>query len=125
MNVGTVAFTDIYAGATTVLTHPRASVTVHDGRAYALGAAGNLHCVDAASGKLVWKGDLRRFREVVVGLLLQRLVLPRDLERERRRRPVRADDADLSTSRGRIRRGLVIHIAMTLSDSICLLGSRA
>jgi hypothetical protein len=39
---------------------PRASVTVHDGRAYALGAAGNLHCVDAVSGKVVWKRNLRR-----------------------------------------------------------------
>src|SRR5688572_22079335 len=38
---------------------PRASVTIHDGRAYALGAAGNLHCIDAASGKLIWKRDLR------------------------------------------------------------------
>jgi outer membrane protein assembly factor BamB len=39
---------------------PRASVTVHDGRAYALGGAGHLHCAEAASGKIVWKRDLRR-----------------------------------------------------------------
>jgi outer membrane protein assembly factor BamB len=38
---------------------PRASVSVHDGRAYALGAAGNLHCLDAVSGKVLWKRDLR------------------------------------------------------------------
>jgi outer membrane protein assembly factor BamB len=38
---------------------PRAAVTVHDGRAYALGAGGNLHCLDAASGKILWKRDLR------------------------------------------------------------------
>ena len=38
---------------------PRASVTIHDGRAYALGAAGNLHCLDAVTGKLIWKRDLR------------------------------------------------------------------
>lgn len=38
---------------------PRASVTVHDGRAYALGAAGNLHCLDAVTGKVIWKRDLR------------------------------------------------------------------
>jgi outer membrane protein assembly factor BamB len=38
---------------------PRASVTVHDGRAYALGAAGHLHCLDALSGKVLWKRDLR------------------------------------------------------------------
>ena len=33
---------------------PRASVTVHDGFAYALGAAGHLHCIDAAKGTIVW-----------------------------------------------------------------------
>ncbi|MBL9186507.1 MAG: PQQ-like beta-propeller repeat protein [Opitutaceae bacterium] len=38
---------------------PRASVTVHDGRAYALGAAGHLHCLDAVSGKILWRRDLR------------------------------------------------------------------
>lgn len=38
---------------------PRASVTVHEGRAYALGAAGHLHCLDAATGRVVWKRDLR------------------------------------------------------------------
>ena len=38
---------------------PRASVTVHDGRAYALGAAGNLHCLDAVSGEILWQRDLR------------------------------------------------------------------
>jgi outer membrane protein assembly factor BamB len=38
---------------------PRAAVTLHDGRAYALGAAGHLHCLDAASGKIRWKRDLR------------------------------------------------------------------
>ncbi len=39
---------------------PRASVTIHDGRAYALGAAGNLHCLDAVSGKILWQRDLLR-----------------------------------------------------------------
>lgn len=33
---------------------PRASVTVHDGRAYALGSMGYLHVFDAASGELLW-----------------------------------------------------------------------
>ncbi|MEX0819549.1 MAG: PQQ-binding-like beta-propeller repeat protein [Pirellulaceae bacterium] len=33
---------------------PRASVTVDDGRAYALGAMGHFHCLDAESGKLLW-----------------------------------------------------------------------
>ncbi len=38
---------------------PRASVTVQGGRAYALGAAGHLHCLDAADGRVLWKRDLR------------------------------------------------------------------
>ncbi len=34
---------------------PRAAVTVVDGRAYALGTMGHLHCLDAATGKLLWE----------------------------------------------------------------------
>ncbi len=34
---------------------PRATPTWHDGRLYALGAQGDLHCVEAATGKLLWK----------------------------------------------------------------------
>ncbi|WP_425616770.1 PQQ-binding-like beta-propeller repeat protein [Anatilimnocola sp. NA78] len=37
---------------------PRASVTIDAGKAYALGATGWLHCLDAASGKILWKRDL-------------------------------------------------------------------
>ena len=37
---------------------PRASVTVDDGRAYALGAMGHFHCFDAKSGKILWAHDL-------------------------------------------------------------------
>jgi outer membrane protein assembly factor BamB len=37
---------------------PRASVTVDDGKAYALGTMGNLYCFDAASGKPLWSKDL-------------------------------------------------------------------
>lgn len=37
---------------------PRATVTLHDGLAYALGAMGHLHCFDAATGEVVWKRDL-------------------------------------------------------------------
>jgi outer membrane protein assembly factor BamB len=36
---------------------PRASVTVEDGRAYALGTMGNLFCLDAASGKVLWQKE--------------------------------------------------------------------
>jgi outer membrane protein assembly factor BamB len=34
---------------------PRASVSVDDGRAYALGTMGHLFCLDAASGQVLWK----------------------------------------------------------------------
>lgn len=37
---------------------PRASITLHDGLAYALGTMGHLHCLEAATGKVVWKKDL-------------------------------------------------------------------
>ena len=36
---------------------PRASVTIHDGLAYTLGAMGHLRCLDAATGELRWKKD--------------------------------------------------------------------
>lgn len=38
---------------------PRAAVTVADGRAFALGAMGNLHGLDVASGKVLWSHDLK------------------------------------------------------------------
>jgi outer membrane protein assembly factor BamB len=37
---------------------PRASVTIDDGRAYALGTMGNFFCLDAAGGKVLWEKDL-------------------------------------------------------------------
>ncbi len=37
---------------------PRASVTIHDGRAYAVGAMGHFHCYDAKSGDVLWSHDL-------------------------------------------------------------------
>jgi outer membrane protein assembly factor BamB len=38
---------------------PRASVLIDGGRAYSLGAAGHLVCLDAARGTLQWRHDLR------------------------------------------------------------------
>jgi outer membrane protein assembly factor BamB len=37
---------------------PRASVTIDNGRAFALGSTGRLHVFDAASGEIVWQKDL-------------------------------------------------------------------
>ena len=39
---------------------PRAAVTVHDGRAYSLGAVGHLFCFDAPKGNVLWSKDLAR-----------------------------------------------------------------
>lgn len=36
---------------------PRAAPTVHDGRVYTLGAIGNVYCLDAVSGAVVWSID--------------------------------------------------------------------
>jgi outer membrane protein assembly factor BamB len=38
---------------------PRASVTIHDGKAYAVGAMGHFHCLDAATGDVIWHRDLQ------------------------------------------------------------------
>jgi outer membrane protein assembly factor BamB len=37
---------------------PRCTPTVFDGRIYTLGAVGHVHCLDEASGKVLWKHDL-------------------------------------------------------------------
>ena len=37
---------------------PRAAVTIHDGKAIAVGAMGHMHCLNAETGKLLWKHDL-------------------------------------------------------------------
>ena len=43
---------------------PRASPVISGGRVYTMGAEGRLHCLDLASGKVVWKRDLRADYEV-------------------------------------------------------------
>jgi outer membrane protein assembly factor BamB len=37
---------------------PRATPTFHDGKIYAQGATGKLHCLDAVTGKVVWTSDV-------------------------------------------------------------------
>ncbi len=39
---------------------PRATPTWHDGRLYALGAEGELRCLDAATGKVLWSKNILR-----------------------------------------------------------------
>ncbi len=39
---------------------PRATPTWHDGRVYALGAEGELRCLDAKTGKLIWNRNILR-----------------------------------------------------------------
>jgi len=45
---------------------PRASVTVDEGRAYALGAMAHLFCFDAARGDVLWKKDLKALYEIKI-----------------------------------------------------------
>ncbi len=39
---------------------PRASVTVHEGRAIAVGAMGHMKCLNAETGEVIWEHDLNR-----------------------------------------------------------------
>tara|TARA_B100000959_G_scaffold62176_1_gene65560 strand:+ start:1432 stop:2715 length:1284 start_codon:yes stop_codon:yes gene_type:complete len=45
---------------------PRTTPTWDEGRLYALGAKGHLHCLDAGSGKLLWKKNLMTENEAEV-----------------------------------------------------------
>ena len=45
---------------------PRASVTIHAGRAFALGAMGHFHCFHAETGKLLWKKDFDKGLSIVM-----------------------------------------------------------
>jgi outer membrane protein assembly factor BamB len=43
---------------------PRASVSIDEGRAYALGTMGHLHCFNAADGKILWVKDLNELYKI-------------------------------------------------------------
>ncbi len=49
----TARFTEAIAGP-----GPRATPTFHEGKLYALGAAGRLNCLDPATGRVLWTRDL-------------------------------------------------------------------
>lgn len=46
---------------------PRSTPTIHDGLVYALGAVGNLVCLNGADGEVVWQQDLNQ----ILGIQLQ------------------------------------------------------
>jgi outer membrane protein assembly factor BamB len=52
-HVTPVRFYEVLAGI-----GPRATPTISDGKVYALGALGNLLCLDGATGKLLWQHDI-------------------------------------------------------------------
>ena len=43
---------------------PRASVVINDGKAYSLGTMGNLFCLDAKTGNVLWQKDLNKEYEI-------------------------------------------------------------
>lgn len=56
---------------------PRTSVTIREGKAYALGMMGHLHCLDAGTGQVLWAKDLAesyRIRMPIWGLSSSPLV---------------------------------------------------
>ena len=62
---------------------PRASVSIHDGRAYSLGAMAHFVCLDAVKGTVLWQKDLRE--EYRIRGALQRITsfAPEDQEETR------------------------------------------
>src|SRR5207244_3876391 len=47
---------------------PRCTPTVQDGKVYTLGAMGNLYCLDAADGKVLWSKDFPKEYQAPVPL---------------------------------------------------------
>ena len=43
---------------------PRASVSIHDGKAYSVGSMGNAFCFDAAKGDVIWEMDFNKQYEI-------------------------------------------------------------
>ena len=44
---------------------PRASVTIHDGKAYSIGSTGHAFCFDAANGEIIWEVDFNEQYKIV------------------------------------------------------------
>lgn len=61
-NLWTYTYDCVYSGVG-YEAGPRASVSIDEGRAYALGSMGHLHCFDARTGDVLWKRDcLQEYR---------------------------------------------------------------
>ena len=43
---------------------PRASITIHEGMAYSVGAMGHFFCFDAETGEVIWKYDLNQTYQI-------------------------------------------------------------
>lgn len=43
---------------------PRASVTIHEGKAYSIGSTGHTFCFDASDGKVLWQKDLEAVYDI-------------------------------------------------------------
>ncbi len=56
-SIWTVSYPCVYRNVS-YTAGPRASVTIDGGKAYALGTMGHLHCLNAATGEILWKKDL-------------------------------------------------------------------
>ncbi len=46
---------------------PRATPTIHEGKVYTLGAEGAVHCLDGATGEVIWQDDLLKRYGVAPG----------------------------------------------------------
>jgi outer membrane protein assembly factor BamB len=57
---------DCAYGSVSFKAGPRAAITLHDGRAYALGTMGHLNCLDAATGKVLWAKDMNALYSIRV-----------------------------------------------------------
>ncbi|MFM7159017.1 MAG: PQQ-binding-like beta-propeller repeat protein, partial [Planctomycetaceae bacterium] len=45
---------------------PRATPTLHDGKVYSLGALGHLACLEATTGRVVWRHELRETHQAAI-----------------------------------------------------------
>jgi len=67
LKTGDVVWTHTYARKYSNIGYtdgPRAAVSIDNGKAYALGAMGDLHCLHAETGKVLWHKDLNQLYSI-------------------------------------------------------------